>query len=108
MVETSANDPVCLVAGRQLFVNLGANNALFLLAMIASMYCAVAALFGLYGRRIRERSPIADRTWTASLSCEMLVPTLSVDESILAPKEAVLWNKLRRPSSDYVEFFQNV
>ena len=58
--------------GRQVFHTLGANVAVFILAGVATLYCVVAILFGLYGKRIRERSQIAEKTWTASLSSEKL------------------------------------
>lgn len=53
--------------GHQLFYGLGANNALFILAGVATAYCGVAVIFGRYGRRIRERSPFAEKAWSASL-----------------------------------------
>ena len=56
--------------GRQVFEKLGANTALFILAGVATLYCAIAILFGRYGKVIRERSSIAEKTWTASLSNE--------------------------------------
>lgn len=69
--------------GRQLFQVIGSNNALFVLAGIATAYCGIAVLFGLYGKRIRERSPIAERTWIASLSAEKLA---IVEVSVAASK----------------------
>lgn len=52
--------------GTQMFENLGANNALFLLASLATGYCGVAVWFGMKGRSIRTRSPFAEKTWAAS------------------------------------------
>ncbi|KAK3701470.1 hypothetical protein LTR37_015444 [Vermiconidia calcicola] len=63
--------------GHQLFRNVGSNNALFILASVATGYCGVAMLFGVYGKRIRKRSPMAEKTWTAILSTEHL--TMSKD-----------------------------
>ncbi|PPJ56717.1 hypothetical protein CBER1_09483 [Cercospora berteroae] len=48
--------------GSAMFHNLGANYAVFVLAGIATAFCAVAVLFGVYGKRIRESSPLAERT----------------------------------------------
>lgn len=52
--------------GHQLFHDLGANDALFILASVATAYCGVAFIFGRYGRKIRERSPFAEKAWSAS------------------------------------------
>ena len=52
--------------GHQLFHGLGANYALFVLASVATAYCGVAFIFGRYGRTIRERSPFAEKAWSAS------------------------------------------
>lgn len=59
--------------GRQVFEKLGPNTALFILAGVATVYCGIAILFGLYGKRVRESSSMAEKTWTASLSSEKLV-----------------------------------
>lgn len=73
--------------GQQMFRNLGSNIALFILAAVATAYCGVAILFGLYGKQIRERSPFAENTWNATLSDEKIV----ADEiSISEPQECVL------------------
>jgi hypothetical protein len=69
--------------GQQLFIKLSLNNALFILAAVATLYCGVAILFGVYGKQIRERSPIAEKMWTASLSTE----SLAAVESITVPKD---------------------
>jgi len=58
--------------GRQVFEELGSNMALFILAGVATVYWGVAILFGIYGKKIRERSSIARTTWTASLGNEKL------------------------------------
>lgn len=52
--------------GRKMFSTLDSNNALFLLAAVATAFCGVAVLFGLYGKRIRQRSPFAEKTWSTS------------------------------------------
>ena len=51
------------VFGRQIFEKLGSNNAMFVMAGIATMYCAVAFLFGRYGKRIRLKSKFAQESW---------------------------------------------
>ncbi|KAK4634838.1 Major facilitator superfamily multidrug transporter mdrA [Fulvia fulva] len=56
--------------GTQMFERLGANYALFILAVIATAYCAVAGLFGAYGKRIRQRSPFAERTWAVTVASQ--------------------------------------
>ena len=63
--------------GRQVFKKLGPNTALFILAGVATVYCGIAILFGLYGKRVRERSSMAEKTWTASLSNEKLASSQS-------------------------------
>lgn len=68
--------PLC---GMQMFSNLGANNALFLLASVATAYCGVAVLFRLYGKRIRQSSPFAEQTWAASQSSEWSFSSGEVD-----------------------------
>ena len=45
------------------FEALGANNALFLLAGIATAFCGVAVMFRYYAKTIRERSPFAQKTF---------------------------------------------
>ena len=52
--------------GQRMFRDLGPANALFVLAGIAIAYCGVAALFGFYGKQIRQRSPFAEKTWAAA------------------------------------------
>lgn len=56
--------------GQRLFRSLGSNYALFILAGVATAFCGVAVLFGVYGKRIRERSEFAEKTWSATLSSE--------------------------------------
>jgi hypothetical protein len=73
--------------GQQIFLNLGSNTALFILAGVATLYCGIAVLFGLYGKRIRERSPMAKKTWAASPSTEKL---LNVESSITLPDDVYL------------------
>ena len=68
---------------QQFFIKLGSNSALVILAGVATLYCGVAVLFGLYGRQIRERSPIAKKTWAASLSNESLE---AADSPITVPE----------------------
>ncbi|KAK4611802.1 Major facilitator superfamily multidrug transporter mdrA [Fulvia fulva] len=46
----------------KMFKGLGANNALFLLAAIATAFCGIAILFKFYAKSIRERSPFAQKT----------------------------------------------
>jgi hypothetical protein len=45
--------------GHSMFEGLGPNNAMFVLASFATLYCGVAVLFGMYGKRIRLRSRFA-------------------------------------------------
>jgi len=47
--------------GRPMFQNLGSNNALIILACVATAFCGIAALFGLYGKQIRQRSAFAEK-----------------------------------------------
>ena len=42
-----------------MFEGLGPNNAMFVLASFATLYCGVAVLFAKYGKRIRLRSKFA-------------------------------------------------
>jgi hypothetical protein len=44
------------------FVGFGSNNAMFVLAGFATLYCGVAVLFARYGKRIRLRSKFAQHT----------------------------------------------
>ncbi|KAI5363686.1 putative major facilitator superfamily, MFS transporter superfamily [Septoria linicola] len=44
------------------FENLGANNAVFVLAGIATGFCGIALGFRFYAKGIRERSPFAQKT----------------------------------------------
>ncbi|KAK3645170.1 hypothetical protein LTR56_009219 [Elasticomyces elasticus] len=65
----SANAPVAFLRatlsgvfplfGRQLFDGLGNNNALFMLAGVATCFCGVAVWFAYYGKKLRQRSPFA-------------------------------------------------
>jgi len=48
--------------GTQMFEGMGPNNALFLLASLATVFFGVAALLFVYGKRIRQRSPFAEKT----------------------------------------------
>lgn len=48
--------------GHQMFSQLGANVAVFVLAGLATLYCGVAVLFAKYGKRIRLRSKFAQHT----------------------------------------------
>ena len=73
--------------GHQLFQGLGANNALFILAGVATAYCGVAVVFGRYGRRIRERSPFAEKAWSASLE-NVKVKPLSAEPSLMSLPES--------------------
>lgn len=71
--------------GHLMFDGLGANYALFLLAGVATAYCGVAFVFGRYGRRIRERSPFAEKAWEASLeNVNLKGGMVSVESSVLS------------------------
>lgn len=48
--------------GHRVFVGLGPNHAMFVLAGLATVYCGVAVLFARYGKRIRLRSKFAQHT----------------------------------------------
>jgi hypothetical protein len=48
--------------GHGMFEGLGPNNAMFVLASFATLYCGVAVLFAKYGKRIRLRSKFAQCT----------------------------------------------
>jgi hypothetical protein len=48
--------------GHRMFAGLGPNNAMFVLAGLATLYCGVAVLFAKYGKRIRLRSKFAQHT----------------------------------------------
>lgn len=48
--------------GHRMFVSLGSNHAMFMLAGLATVYCGVAVLFARYGKRIRSRSKFAQHT----------------------------------------------
>lgn len=52
----------------KMFKILGTNNALFLLAAIATAFCGIAIMFKFYAKSIRERSPFAQKTSMASTS----------------------------------------
>ena len=45
---------------------MGNNNALFILAGLATAYCGIAALFGVFGASVRRRSPFAEITWATA------------------------------------------
>jgi hypothetical protein len=64
--------------GRQFYENLGANEASFILAGIATVFCIFAVLFGIYGKNIRERSPVAEKIWTPMNSSEKLVSASAI------------------------------
>jgi hypothetical protein len=67
--------------GRQYFEKFGANNASFILAGVATIFCVVAVLFGMYGKLIRERSPFAEKVWTESISTEKhVLPVTAVSK----------------------------
>ena len=96
-IAASANAPMAFLRavlsgifplfGRQLFLSAGSNYTLFILAGVATLYCGVAILFGLHGKRIRQRSRIAEKTWAASVSFEKL----SISEtSISMPIQAMI------------------
>ncbi|QIW96304.1 hypothetical protein AMS68_001822 [Peltaster fructicola] len=53
-----------LFAG-DMFDKLNTNNAIFVLAAVASFYCLVALWFVRYGKTFREKSPFATRVATA-------------------------------------------
>ena len=72
--------------GRQVFRNVGTNNALFILAGCATAFCGVAVLFKLFGKRIRERSPIAKETWKPTKTKEMLACV----ETVIPSSEAAV------------------
>jgi hypothetical protein len=48
--------------GRQMFEGLGANNATFILAGLATLFCSVAEVFRRHGKDIRHRSRVAEET----------------------------------------------
>ncbi|KXT04663.1 hypothetical protein AC578_2122 [Pseudocercospora eumusae] len=52
--------------GTQIFQGLGNNNALFILAGLATAYCGIAALFGVFGASVRRRSRFAEMTWATA------------------------------------------
>lgn len=64
--------------GSQMFRNLGANYAMFILAGIATIFCVVAVLFRMYGKRIRESSPMAEKTRNANAEVHVHVPMAGV------------------------------
>jgi hypothetical protein len=45
---------------------MGPIIALFLLAGLATAFCGVAVVFYVYGKRIRQRSPFAEKTQEAT------------------------------------------
>ncbi|KAJ5918752.1 hypothetical protein N7454_009896 [Penicillium verhagenii] len=48
---------------KQMFGKLGANNAMSILASLATVFCIVPPLFLCYGERIRRRSQFAKYSW---------------------------------------------
>jgi hypothetical protein len=48
--------------GRQMFERLGANNATFILAGLATIFCGVAEVFRRHGQAIRRTSRVAEET----------------------------------------------
>ncbi|KAK1089330.1 hypothetical protein LTR48_000698 [Friedmanniomyces endolithicus] len=48
--------------GRRMFSKLGNNNALFLLAALATCFCGVAVWFAFQGKQPRQRSPFASES----------------------------------------------
>jgi len=48
--------------GRRLFSRMGNNNALFMLAGLATCFCGVAVWFAFYGKQLRQRSPFASES----------------------------------------------
>jgi hypothetical protein len=48
--------------GHRMFAGLGLNNAMFVLAGLATLYCGVTVLFAKYGKSIRLRSKFAQHT----------------------------------------------
>jgi hypothetical protein len=54
------------LVGRDFFVNMGNNTALFILAAIATAFCGVAVLIKVYGQALRKRSHFAEKTWEAT------------------------------------------
>lgn len=48
--------------GHSMFSGLGPNNAMFVLAGLATLYCGVAVMFAKYGKSIRLRSKFAQHT----------------------------------------------
>ncbi|KAK0300921.1 hypothetical protein LTS00_000067 [Friedmanniomyces endolithicus] len=48
--------------GRRMFSKLGNNNALFLLAALATCFCGVAVWFAFQGKQLRQRSPFASES----------------------------------------------
>jgi hypothetical protein len=63
-----------------MFVSLGPNHAMFVLAGLATVYCGVAVLFARYGKRIRLRSKFAQHT--AALEGKAIS-----DEEVIGNKE---------------------
>ncbi|KAK5742810.1 hypothetical protein LTR17_003058 [Elasticomyces elasticus] len=81
----SANAPVAFLRatlsgvfplfGRQLFDGLGNNNALFMLAGVATCFCGVAVWFAYYGKKLRQRSPFASSGEVVDTVQEISEPT---------------------------------
>lgn len=72
---SSANAPVAFLRAvlsglfplfaPRMFKSIGANNALFILAGLATAFCGIAVIFRFYAKKIRKRSPSAQKTWSS-------------------------------------------
>ena len=62
------------IFGQQIFKKMGANNAMFLIASVATLYCAVAFLFGRYGKQIRLKSKFAQESWEVRKAVDNKAP----------------------------------
>lgn len=60
--------------GHSMFSDLGSNNAMFVLAGLATLYCGVAVMFAKYGKSIRLRSKFAQHTMEVSKTVDMKTP----------------------------------
>lgn len=59
--------------GHSMFIGLGPNVAMFVLAGLATVYCMVAVLFAKYGKSIRLRSKFAQHTLEVKKTTEPVV-----------------------------------
>jgi len=59
--------------GHSMFAGLGADNAMFLLAGFATLYCGVAVLFAKYGMRIRLRSKFTEHAFEIEKTVDSIV-----------------------------------